>query len=161
MKERTQTAPQVKGSEGFSLVESLIALLIMSTGMLAIAQLMLVSFSGPTLARSKSAAAIVANDKLRFLAARYRVDPDDASLTLGAHGPEQVAIQNPSNGGTMNRFSVNYTVATVPDPRAWKVLQARMISLTVTPIGTDGNDNRKVMQNKVLNMTTIVSARVE
>jgi prepilin-type N-terminal cleavage/methylation domain-containing protein len=160
MKEEGRPAQPSRGNDGFSLVESLIALLIMSFGLLAVGQLMFASIGGPTLARSKTAAATVADDKLRLLAEHYRQNPAGADLTLGSHGPEFVAVQNP-NGGVLNRFSLNWTVANVPDPRAWRVLQARQLTVTVSPVREDGNANRQVSLNKVLSMTAIVSARIE
>lgn len=158
---KTGPALRRKGSKGFSLIESMIALLVMSTGLLAIAQLMLVTFSGPTLARSKSTAAMVAGEKLRFLAARYRLNPADAALTLGTHGPEQVSIRNPNDGGTLNRFNVQWTVSNVPDPRTWRPFNGAILAVRVTPIRADGTDNRMARMNKVINMTTVVSARSE
>jgi hypothetical protein len=146
--------------EGFGLIESLIALLIMTFGLLAVGQLLFATIGGPTLARSKTAAATVAADKLRLLSEHYRQNTSGTDLTLGSHGPEFVAIQNP-NGGVLNRFSVSWVVENVPDPRAWKVLQARRLTVTVSPVLENGNDNRRVALNKVINMTAVVSPRVE
>ncbi len=150
---------RIPGDQGFSLVESLIALFILSLGLLAVAQMLLVSLSSPTLARSKSSAALVAQDKLEFLAAAYRQDPAHADLTLGNHGPDFVNVNNPNDARLLNRYAVNWNISQVPDPRAWKTLHAIIASVTVTPVDAGGNRNDQQLMNKVVSVTTTLSTR--
>jgi Tfp pilus assembly protein PilV len=147
--------------QGYSLVEALISLFIMSFGLLAVAQMMLVALGGPTLARSKSSATAAAEDRLEFLAEAYRQNPDGADLTLGAHGPDIVEIRNPNNQSLLNRFRINWSVSQVPDPRAGKVLHAKIVTVIVTPVRADGGRNDRMQLNKVVNMSTTFSARPE
>ena len=159
MRQGQSTPKRGATHDGFSLIEALFAVAILSFGMLAVAQLLFATISGPALARSKPTASVVAADKLRFLSDQFHANPAGADLTLGAHGPDVVSIQNPNGAGELNRFTVNWTVANVPDPRAWKTLQARLLTVTVTPVRTDGSANRQASLNKVLNMSAVVSAR--
>jgi prepilin-type N-terminal cleavage/methylation domain-containing protein len=146
---------------GFTLVEMMIAMVVMTFGLLAAGQMMYSALASASLARSKGSAAIVAQDKLEFLADLYRQNSLDAALTDGDHGPEQVQIQNPSNSQTLNRFNVSWTVIAVPDPRAGVVLKAKKVTVTVTPIRTDSaTANLRNGLNKVVNVTAIFSSRV-
>jgi prepilin-type N-terminal cleavage/methylation domain-containing protein len=144
---------------GFTLVEMLIAMTIMTLGLLAAGQMMYSAMASASLARSKGSAAIVAQDKLEFLADLYRQNSAAGDLTAGNHGPEQVALRNPINNRMLNRFNVTWTVATVPDPRG-VVLKARQVTVTVTPIRTDSTtENVRNGQNKVVNVSAIFSQR--
>jgi Tfp pilus assembly protein PilV len=152
---------RIAESRGFGLTETLMALIIMSFGMLAIGQLLSVALGMPALARSKSTAAIAAQDRLQFLADAYRRDAESSELTLGNHGPQVVEVRNPNDGTLLNRYNVSWSVAMVPDPRAWKVLHARLVTVTVIPIRQDGVRNVKASLNKVISMSSIFSARSE
>jgi type II secretory pathway pseudopilin PulG len=147
------------GSEGFSLVESLMAILILAFGFMFVAPMLFDSITSLTLARSKDTAGFAATNQLETLASLYKANASDANLTIGAHGPVQVEIVNPADSSKLNRYNVAWTVAPVPDPRAGKVLRAVQVTATVTPIGSGTATNIKVRQNKVLNVTTIFSYR--
>ena len=145
-------------SGGFTLIETMIALLILTFGILAAGQLMYVAMGSNSLSRSKGSAMTVAHDRLEALADLYRRDPGNASLTTGDHGPEQVSLTNPNDSSIVNRFNVDWNVSAVPDPRAGKVLQARQVRVTVTPIQNTGTTtNLKSGLNKVINVTAIFS----
>ncbi len=159
----TQKAASQRESSaaGFTLVEMLIAMTIMTFGLLAAGRLMYVAMGSASLARSKGSAAIVAQDKLEFLADRYRQTSAAAELTDGSHGPEQVQVLNTDNGRVLNRFNVAWTVATVSDPRPGVTLKAKQVRVTVTPIlATSTTVNTKTSLNKVVSVTAIFSARV-
>jgi prepilin-type N-terminal cleavage/methylation domain-containing protein len=146
---------------GFTLIEMLIALVIMTAGLLSAGQLMYVAMASASLARSKGTAATVASDKLEFLADVFRRNRLDASLTDGDHGPEHVQVTNPNTGTALNRFRVQWTVSTVPDPRAGKVLQAKLVRVTVTPVrGADTTNNRMGL-NKVVSISSIFGPRAQ
>lgn len=146
--------------KGFTLPETLIAMLVLTFGLLATGQLIYVAMSSTSLARSKGSAALVAQAKLEVLADLYRQNPGAPDLTDGSHGPEQVEITNPSSRSALNRYNVAWKVAILPDPRPTKILKARQVTVTVTPIGSGATVNRKTPLNKAVNFTTIFSARV-
>ncbi len=146
-------------ADGFTLIEMLIALLILSFGLLSAGQLMYVAMGSASLARSKGNAATVAQDKLEFLADVFRRNRGDASLALGDHGPEQIEIRNPNSGRALNRFQVVWNVSNVPDPRAGRVLTARLVRVTVTPLGTGSTVNNQMGLNKTVSISSIFSTR--
>ena len=146
------------GSKGFSLVESLMAVLILAFGFMLTGPLLVNSVKSTTLAGSQSTAGLAAAQMLEDLAIQYRANPD--SFTIGTHDPVQVEIVNPNDNSKLNRFNVGYTVSAVPDPRTGKVLRAVQVTVTVTPIGSGTSANNQLGQNKVVNVTTILSFRV-
>lgn len=157
-----KTAPgsQTTGSEGFSLVESLIAILILALGLMFVGPMIFDAISSTTLARSKDTGALAAANQLETLARLYRANEHDANLTVGNHGPVQVEIVNPTDNSKLNRYGVSWTVSPVPDPRVGKVLRAVQVTATATPIGSGTAANIKVRQNKIINVTTIFSFRI-
>ena len=154
---RSQAIPAL--SEGFSLVESLMAIFIMAIGLVFVCQMMFVTLGGMSLARSKGTAVLAAQNRLEFLADSYRQNPNGADFTNGSHGPVQVEVTNPSDNTKLNRFNVGWTVSDVSDPRAGKVLHAKQVTVTVTPIGSATTANPKTGLNKVVNVTTIFSLK--
>ena len=150
----------VQATDGFTLIETLIAMLIMTFGLLAAGQMIYVAVGSASLARSKGSAAVVAQDKLEFLAARYSRDKSAADLTEGNHGPERVEILNPAVNNALNRFNVAWVVSTVSDPRAGKVIDARQVVVTVTPINAANAANLKAGFNKVVVVSAIFSPRI-
>jgi prepilin-type N-terminal cleavage/methylation domain-containing protein len=151
------SSPECEG--GFTLTEMLIALLILTFGLLSAGQLMLVAMGSASLARSKGSAAVVAQDRLEFLGDLYRRNAAAAELTVGDHAPEQVQIQNPTDNTILNRFSVGWNVSVVPDARG-KTLNARLVRVTVTPVRADGTANNKILLNKVVSVSSIFSPRI-
>lgn len=145
--------------EGFSLIEIMIALIILTYGLLAAGQLMYVTACAGSLARSKGTAALAAQDKLEFLADLYRQNPYASDLTIGEHGPEHVRIVNPVNGATLNFYGVSWNVSSVSDPRPGKALPARQVRVTVIPIQSGGAANQRAFLNKIINVTSIFSPR--
>jgi prepilin-type N-terminal cleavage/methylation domain-containing protein len=144
-------------SKGFSLVESLMAILILSFGFMFVGRMIVSSVGSTTLSRSKSTAGLAATNQLEWLALKYRANAGDADLAVGNHGPQQVEIINPHDSRKVNRYSVGWTVSSVPDPRAGKTLMAVRVTVTVTPIGAGTETNNKVGLNKVVNVSTIFS----
>ncbi len=123
-----QSALDNTRNQGFSLIEVLIALVIMAFGLLAVAQLMIASAGADCLARSKDAATTLAVDKLEFLSDLYRRNPNSNELTPGSHGPEQAQILNPANGSTLNSYHIKWVVENVADPRPNQSLEIKKIS---------------------------------
>ena len=145
-------------AEGFSLIETMIGVFILTFGLLATGQLLFLTMSSSSLARSKGNATIVAQNQLESLADLYRQSPTDANLTAGSHGPNQVAV-TATDGTIVNRFNVAWTVSSVVTNG--KTLKALQVVATVTPIGTTGTSaNSRVGLNKVISLSTILSARM-
>jgi len=146
-------------SEGFTLVESLMAIFILALGLLFVCQMTFVSLGGTSLAKSKGTAVLAAQNQLESLADAYRQDPNGTNLTVGSHGPVQVEVLNPVDNSKSNRFNVAWTVSIVSDPRSGKVLKSKQVMVTVTPIGTGVSVNKQTGLNKVVSMTTIFSPK--
>jgi prepilin-type N-terminal cleavage/methylation domain-containing protein len=147
------------GRQGFSLIEMMLALIILTFGLLATGQLLYVAASSNSLARSKGTAALAAQSVLESLDALYRQNPLAADLVPGSHGPRQTIVSNPVEGTVLNRYEVRWTVENVPDPRPLKMLNARRVRATVTPVQSDGTANVRPGMNKILNITTIFSPK--
>jgi prepilin-type N-terminal cleavage/methylation domain-containing protein len=156
---RAMPNARAAGSEGFSLIESLIAILILAVGFMYVGPMMLSSMSSTSLARSKDTAGLAATNQMEALAMLYRANPNDPNLTVGTHPPVQVEMVNPTDNSKVNRYNVDWSVSQVPDPRAGKVLRAVEVTVTATPIGTGAATNVKTGQNKVVNVTSIFSFR--
>lgn len=148
-------------AEGLSLVETLIAILILSIGLLSAGQLICATLASSSLSRSKSVAAVQAQDRLEYLADLYRRDPSAPDLTDGSHGPLRVQVLNPTDGATLNRFSISWTVSPLRDPRPGKTIPARQVTVTVAPIDEAGNTNNRTSLNKVVSVATILSAAAQ
>jgi type II secretory pathway pseudopilin PulG len=144
-------------SGGFSLVEALMAILILTFGFMFVGEVMVGSIGSSTLSRSKGTAGVAATNKLEALALKYRANPNDSELTVGSHGPEQVEIVNPQENNKINRFNVGWTVSSISDPSSGAALNAVQVTITVTPIGAGTAVNNKVGLNKVLSVSTIFS----
>ena len=71
---------------GFSLIEMMLALIILTFGLLTVGQLLYVVASSSSLARSQGTAAIAAQGVLESLASLYSQNPSAADLAIGAHG---------------------------------------------------------------------------
>ncbi len=144
---------------GFTLIEMMIALVVLTFGLLTAGQMLFIAASSGSLARSKGTAAIIAQHKLESLAGLYQQDPLTADLTLGDHGPEQTQIINPSNGTILNRNNIQWNVSSVFGPRG-VLPDSRQVTVTVTPALLGGVENSKAGLNKILNVTTIFSPRM-
>lgn len=150
----------LRATDGFTLVEMLIALSILTFGLLATGQMIYVAASSASLARSKGNAAIAAQSMIEQLSSLYSQDQADANLANGAHGPQQVEMRNPSTNIVLNRFNVSWTVSDVPDPRTGILpIAAKHVIVTVTPINADNSDNLKLPLNKIVTVSTVLSKR--
>jgi len=145
--------------EGFSLIEIMIALVILTFGLLATAQLIYISVGSGSLARSKQTASIAAQQRMEYLSDLYRLNPDAEDLAPGSHGPQEDIVENPVDGKILNRYRVSWSSAGVADPRPGKAPRARLVSATIVPIRPDGSVNLKPALNKTLTFSTIVSLK--
>ncbi len=155
-----QKANRLHTNQGFGLIEIMAALVIMTFGLLAAGQLMVVSAGGGCLARSKDAAGALAQDKLEFLSDLYRRNPNSADLTSGSHGPQQARILNPIDGTTLNLYNIDWTVTDLADPRPGKSLEAKQISVKILPVNSSGDPNVRAPLNKTLTITAIFSPQM-
>jgi prepilin-type N-terminal cleavage/methylation domain-containing protein len=145
--------------QGFTLIEVMMALILLTAGLLAAGQLIFATVASDSLARAKTTAAIAAQDKIEYLFALYVRNPLANELTIGDHGPQPVVIVNPLDGADLNRYNISWNIGMVPDPRPGKSIDARIARITVTPIESGGAANRQVRLNKILNVTTVFSPR--
>lgn len=145
--------------QGFSLIEMMLALIILTFGLLTAGQLLYVAASSCSLARSKGTATVAAQTVLESLASLYDHNPLAADLALGAHGPRQTVVVNPIDGTVLNRYDVNWKVENVSDPRPGKALDARRVQATVTPVQIGGTENIRPGFNKALNIVTLFSPK--
>jgi hypothetical protein len=144
---------------GCSLIEMMIALVVLTFGLLSAGQMLFIAASSGSLARSKGAAVIVAQDTLESLAVQYQRDPLAPELATGPHGPEQSEVENPTDASILNRFRIEWSIHPVPDPRPGKLPDAKLITVTVAPSLSGGTLNNKPGLNKTLNVSTILSPR--
>jgi Tfp pilus assembly protein PilV len=156
---KAMSKPDRGSSEGFGLIESMMAILIFALGFMYVGSMMFSSIKSTTLARSQGTAGIAAAQKLEALALMYRANASDAAFADGNHGPDQVQIVNPNDNTNVNRYNVTWTVSSVPDARAGKVLKAVQVTVTATPIGSGTSSNIKNGENKVTSVTTIFSLK--
>jgi prepilin-type N-terminal cleavage/methylation domain-containing protein len=148
---------RLNAKNGFSLLEIMIALAILSFGLLAAGPLLYRALSSDSLTRSKGTAAISAQNKLEYLADLYLRNPSAGELMLGSHGPEQSQTANPADGTILNRYDIDWTVSLVPDPRPGKTVHARLVSVRITPIQLQGAENSRPAFNKILCVSTVFS----
>jgi len=145
--------------EGFTLVEALIAVFVLAFGLIAAGQMIFVAASSSALARCKGNATLLAQGKLEYLADLYSRDPGLMEFDDGEHGPEQVDVPNPSGHSVLNRYNISWTVSEVPDPRAGVELKAKRVTVSVTPIDAANQKNLRASFNKVVTVSTILSAK--
>ncbi len=155
------TAERLSGlavtTEGFTLVETLIALFVLTFGFLAVGQILFMAAGSASLARSKGSAITLAQGKLAMLADLYRRDSGAGELSDGLHGPERADLLNPSTNSILDRFNVSWTVGEVPDPRAGITLKAKQVLVFVTPVDSRYQPNLRPYLNKAVTVSTVLS----
>ena len=121
-----------ENEKGFTLIEAMIAMFILTISLLAVAQLMMVSLDKTEFAKYETKAVHLAQAKLEELRALFgrQVDTGEtvADLVAGPHGPDN--IQLPSPQGTLQgmlNFQVNWQVIDL-------VGGQKAVSVTVTPL---------------------------
>ena len=147
------------GKQGFSLIEMMLALLVMTFGFLAAGQLLYVAAGSTSLARSKGTAVLAAQGVLESLGSTYSRNPLDAELAPGNHGPRRWIVSHPQDGAVLNRYDVSWVVENVSDPRPRKAVGALRVRATVSPVHSGGAPNIRPGLNKILNVITVFSAK--
>jgi len=146
-------------TDGFSLVELIIAILILTFGLLSAAQLLTITIKLDALARSKNIAALAAQNKLDYLSDLYRHNPEAEELTIGTHQAEEmIEILNPLNQNVLNRYKITWFVGDIPDPRSGINLPGRILSVQATPMLTENLENTSSFQNKTTIFNAVIAA---
>jgi prepilin-type N-terminal cleavage/methylation domain-containing protein len=145
--------------EGFSLIEMMMALILLTIGLLSSGQLFCYAVGIESLSRSKGMAAAAVQDMLETLSNRYQHSPEAEMVSPGDHGPVQKLVTNPTNGKVVNCFNLTWTVRPVSDPRTGKLPGAVHVRVTAVPATTDALENRHVSLNKQISVSTIFSTR--
>jgi prepilin-type N-terminal cleavage/methylation domain-containing protein len=140
------------GERGFSLVEVLIAMLILTIGLLSLAQMMLVATNSNALSGRMTASAALAKEQLELLkAAPFYTNPGDISggsvnpmLQPGGNIEQNEGVYfqyydpdgQPLNGADGAAFVVRWRVDQVIQPGGEGTLPLAMFRITVRCTGT-------------------------
>ena len=142
--------------DGFSLVEVMVAIIILTVGLLSLAQMMVVATNSNTLSGRMTSCSAIAKEQLeRLKAAPFYTDP--AALVrnplLAAGNGQQMYDPDglPTNAGAL--FVVNWVIADVPT-----ALPLEMIKIDVTCSPVTATDQFAVIGNA--NFTTFRTANV-
>lgn len=144
---------------GFTLLETLIVLLILSFGLMAAGQLLYLAVGCATLAGSKGSAILLADSKLAFLVDLNGRDRNAADLSPGSHGPELIEVCNPKTRRVMSRFEITWTIEPMADPRPGKTIPARQIRVVAVPVDAAGKRHFVAFMNKVASISSVISSR--
>jgi type II secretory pathway pseudopilin PulG len=145
-------------AEGFSLMEVMIAVFILTFGLLSAAQLLTMTMGLEVLARSKSTAVLAAQNELDRLADLYRRNPEAEELMIGVHeAAELTEIRNPLTQKALNRYKIMWFVDGIPDSRPEINLPGRTISVRAIPMLTENVENPDVFRNKVITINAIIT----
>jgi len=159
MKENLRNSDRNEQADGFSLAELIVALFILAVGLLSVAQLLTMTIGLDALSRSKSTAALAAQNELERLTDLYRRNPAAEELTIGTHQAEKlVEMRDPSNQNVRNRYKVTWSVNSIPDPRHGVDLPGRVISIRAVPMLTENMENISAFQNKAITLNAVIAA---
>ena len=141
------------------MLELLTAVFILTFGLLAAAQLLIMTMRLDALARSKSTAALAAQNELERLADLHRRNPSAEELTIGSHQAKELAeIRNPLTQNALNRYKITWLVGGIPDPRPGMNPPGRIISVRATPMLTEDVENTQPFQNKKITFNAVIAA---
>jgi len=146
-------------ADGFSLVEVMVAVFILSFGLLAAAQVLTMALVLEAQARSKSAATLSAQNKLERLSDLYRRNPEEEELTIGTHQAEELTeIRNPLTQSVLNRYKITWLVSGLADPRPGMDIKGRVISVRATPMLTESAESPHSFINKAITLNAVIVA---
>lgn len=146
---------------GFTLLEVLIAATLVAFGILAVGQLLFTSAAAIDLARSREAAVLAAHNKLEYLCGLYLRDSAHPDLAAGEHGPHDVAFRDPNDGRILDMFQITWSVQSVPDPRPeWKT-GAVLLTVTSTPIRSDGTPMDRPYSGKTVVLPAVLGPQIK
>lgn len=148
------TSPDHKDQDGFSLIEVMVAVLILTVGLLALAQMMVVATNANALAGRMTASAALAKQHLELLkAAPFYTNP--ASPSVGAINPLLAAggdLESNQNGyfqlynadgepvdpGDGSLFVVRWQIERLVDPKGDMPLAMLRITVRCLPSSESG-----------------------
>lgn len=113
---RSSQTNERAAERGTSIIEMMIALIVLAIGILAVGQLFPAGTRGQQKDRMFTTAHMLANEQLETLRA---VDWSDATMSAGTHGPDSV--------GTHNQYLLTYVVSSLPAPMD----QVKRVDVTV------------------------------
>ena len=101
--------------EGIGLLDSMIALVVLSVGLLALVQLMGTALNQSAFTQNNTMAAAVAQEKIEELRTAFTRELETrsalADLTDGSHGPQTVTLSSPGNSNMGDKqFRVTWNV---------------------------------------------------
>jgi len=144
-------------ADGFSLVELMTAVFILTVGLLAAAQLLTITMKLDALARSKSTATLAAQNELDRLTDLFRRNPMAEELDIGTHqAAELTVIRNPLTQNLQNRYKITWIVDGIPDPRMEIELPGRIVSVRATPMLTESVENTNPFLNKAVTLNAVI-----
>ena len=147
-----------ENTDGVTLVELLIAVFILSFGLLAAAQLLAMTLRLDALSRLKSTSVPAAQNEIERLADLYRRNPASEELTVGTHhAKELIEIRNPATQNVLNRYKITWTVGGIPDPRPGVDLPCRTISVRAIPMLTEREENPNLFHNKATTLNAVIA----
>jgi prepilin-type N-terminal cleavage/methylation domain-containing protein len=111
--------------EGWTLIEVLVAVVILTVGLLAVGTMQISAIRGNFMGGNTSIALCLASQKMEDLLNRPY---DDADLVAGDHGPEQVSDSGETGAG-FYRWAWNVTNTTVA-PNAWPVMKEIVVTVS-------------------------------
>lgn len=130
-----------RGQKGFSLIETIVAIVIITVGLLTLAHLMTVSIMMHETTESDLKSVQLAQGKMESLKAQFNSFMASgnlpADLSAGSHGPETVVIQtDETNTQNFLSFDVNWNIADMSGGM-------KQVTLSVNPVpyqSTGGGD---------------------
>lgn len=151
---------RLQKNQGFGLIELMMALLILTFGLLAAGQLLYTTAGMGSLARSQSTAAVAAQTTLEHLSNLYQNNPSAEELAPGPHGPMHTQVINPADGSVLHRYAVTWIAGDIPDPRPGKALKGRTLRVEVRPMQSEARESARSMFHKRLTVATLFSTRM-
>jgi prepilin-type N-terminal cleavage/methylation domain-containing protein len=142
--------------DGFSLIEVMVAIVILTVGLLSLAQMMVLATNSNTLSGRMTSCSAIAKEQLeRLKAAPFYTDPAallrNPVLAAGTGSQFYDPDGLPTNGNAL--FVVNWTITDVPT-----ALPLEMISINVQCSPVSASDRFAVIGNA--NFTTFRTANV-
>jgi prepilin-type N-terminal cleavage/methylation domain-containing protein len=120
--EHTESVKKGKKEQGFTIIEVLVAMVILMFGLLAVGSMQVAAMRGNFMSGNTSMALSLASDRMEDLLNKDYAHPD---LNLGAHAPERISIGG-AVVGTGGFYLRSYNITTQTSPTR------KIIDITVT-----------------------------
>jgi type II secretory pathway pseudopilin PulG len=143
---------------GFSLLEILFALIVMSFGLLAAAGLLALAATSGSLTKSMDCAVLSAQGQLEFLEDLYQRDPDSPDLLPGDHSGNVLEFKDAAGNQVLQKLSVSWSVS-VPDPKPGPEAGAILITVSAVPAPVGQDHHPAGNMAKGASFSTIIAAK--